>query len=238
MMPQKAGGLAARNVITGSGVAAATGQSGYNIDATITGAGDIPNTVSIGLIVSIIASIAGSGGVTAGTMEALASMVAEITGSSSVTATAQGLADLAASLYGDGSVDAGNTALMDIASTIRGYGDLTPEGIRDNVWNALLTNYQGDGSAGKALATASSGGVDLNLMAQAVWEYVSRTLTSGGGGATPEDIAAAILAAAQVTPIHSEVKKVNGVTISGSGIPPTFDENGVMTDPGDPWGVA
>jgi hypothetical protein len=39
-----------------------------------------------------------------------------------------------------------------------------------------------------------------------------------------DDIAAAILAAAQVTPIHSDVRKVNGVTVAGTGVPDT-----------DPW---
>ena len=59
--------------------------------------------------------------------------------------------------------------------------------------------------------------------------------TSGSTGPSADDIAAAILAAAQITPIHSDVKKVNSVTIAGSGIPPTFNDDGVMTDPGDPW---
>jgi len=213
MLPRKGGNLRA-GLITGSGAAAATGQSGYNIDASISGAGDIPNTVSIGLIISIAASIAASGGISAGTLEALASMAAEITGSSSVTATAQGLADLAASLYGEGAVNAGNTALMDIASTIRGYGDLTPEGIRDSVWQAVLANYTNAGTAGLALSTASSGGVAPSILAAAVWAYATRSMTV----AEREAAAAEILAAAQITPIHSNIKQVNSVTVSGTGV--------------------
>ena len=38
------------------------------------------------------------------------------------------------------------------------------------------------------------------------------------------DIAAAVLAAAQVTPIHSDAKAVNGVVLAGAGVPVT-----------DPW---
>jgi hypothetical protein len=60
------------------------------------------------------------------------------------------------------------------------------------------------------------------------------TTSSGGSGPSAADIAAAILAAAQITPIHSNIKQVNDVTIEGSGIPPTYVDN-VMTDPGDPW---
>lgn len=58
---------------------------------------------------------------------------------------------------------------------------------------------------------------------------------TGSTGPTAAEIAAAILAAAQITPIHSDVRKVNGDTIIGHGIPPTYDNTGTMTAPGDPW---
>ena len=48
--------------------------------------------------------------------------------------------------------------------------------------------------------------------------------TGGGGGATPDQIAAAILALAQTTPIHANVKEVNDYVVDGTG-----------TDQ-DPWG--
>jgi hypothetical protein len=41
--------------------------------------------------------------------------------------------------------------------------------------------------------------------------------TSGGTGPSAADIAAAILAAAQVTPIHSDIRKVNNVVVQGTG---------------------
>ena len=61
------------------------------------------------------------------------------------------------------------------------------------------------------------------------------TTAVGGSGPSASDIAAAILALAQLTPIHSDVRKVNGDTIIGHGIPPTYDNTGTMTAPGDPW---
>ena len=94
---------------------------------------------------------------------------------------------------------------------------MTPDTVATAVWNALLSNYQVVGSTGEALGAAGSGGVNYSALAQAVWEYMDRTLTAGGSGATPEDIAAAILAAAQITPIYSNVKQVNGVTVKGAG---------------------
>ncbi len=41
--------------------------------------------------------------------------------------------------------------------------------------------------------------------------------TGGGGGATPEQIAAAILALAQTQPIYADVRKVNAITVDGAG---------------------
>lgn len=214
IMPQKPGGLSARNTITGAGTVSATAQSGYNIAAALTGAGGI--TGSAGLIVSIAATLIASGGISSAQVDALASMVATITGSGDVTATAAGLADLGAVLTGTGTVDASNTALMDIVATIRGYGDLTPEGLRDAVWDASLANYPTAGSAGLALATASSGGVDYNALALAVWEYATRTLTSGAPP-TAEQIATAILAAAQLAPIHANTQLMNDADVIGTG---------------------
>lgn len=59
--------------------------------------------------------------------------------------------------------------------------------------------------------------------------------TSGSTGPSAADIAAALLAALNATTIPTDVRKVNGDTIIGHGIPPTYDNTGTMTAPGDPW---
>lgn len=74
-------------------------------------------------------------------------------------------------------------------STVDG-GTLTSDAIAAAVWDTLVAEHQGDGSTGKALGTASSGGVDLDLMSAAVWAYVNRTV---------------------------DVTKVAGTTVAGSG---------------------
>lgn len=50
------------------------------------------------------------------------------------------------------------------------------------------------------------------------------TTSVGGSGPSADSIAAAILAAAQITPIYSDMRKVKGQTVTGSGTS------------GDPWG--
>ena len=61
------------------------------------------------------------------------------------------------------------------------------------------------------------------------------TTAVGGSGPSASDIAAAVLAALNATTIPTDVRKVNGDTIIGHGIPPTYDNTGTMTAPGDPW---
>ena len=61
------------------------------------------------------------------------------------------------------------------------------------------------------------------------------TTAVGGSGPSASDIAAAVLAALNATTIPTDVRKVNGDTIIGHGIPPTYDNTGTMTDPGNPW---
>lgn len=39
----------------------------------------------------------------------------------------------------------------------------------------------------------------------------------GAGGATPQDVADAVMATAQLTPIYADVKKMNGATVQGDG---------------------
>ena len=103
---------------------------------------------------------------------------------------------------------------------------LTSDAIANAVWSSVLANYPTSGTAGNALSTASSGGVDLGAMASAVWAYTSRTLTSAGTPPTPEQVAAAVLAAAQAAPIHADARAIKGQTIGGSGTE------------ADPWGPA
>ena len=60
------------------------------------------------------------------------------------------------------------------------FTELSPENLARSVWEAIASEYNDAGTMGNKLNTASSGGVDMNTLAQAVWEYATRTLTSGG----------------------------------------------------------
>ena len=112
--------------------------------------------------------------------------------------------------------------LLSLSGEWTPFTELSPEGLANAVWSSLVSQYQDDGTMGKALSTASSGGVDINALAAAVWAYATRDMP-----ATERDaVAAAVIAAAQATPIDANIKEVNDTTIDGAGTA------------GDPWGPA
>jgi hypothetical protein len=88
--------------------------------------------------------------------------------------------------------------------------------------------------------TALGGGIEIN------WRVPVNVTTVAGvsvitgditNPATLQSIATAVGAEATANPFAANVKKVTDKTVLGNGIPPTYDSEGVMTDPGDPWYV-
>jgi len=54
--------------------------------------------------------------------------------------------------------------------------ELTADNIAAALWNALAADYNDAGTMGSKLNTASSGGVDMDALAQTVWEYALRSM--------------------------------------------------------------
>jgi hypothetical protein len=155
-LPRATGGMASRFEILGAGSLAGSGALGVNGSASLSGAGGVI-FAGLALVVSAVASLVGSGGLTAdivGKLEATASLA----GSGDLAGTIGALADLVASLSGSGTVAGTPRADGALSANIRGYGDLTPEGIRDAVWAAALTSINVAGTAGAAVQAAGGGG--------------------------------------------------------------------------------
>lgn len=77
-----------------------------------------------------------------------------------------------------------------------------------------------DGGGVPVVATASVHQVNVNYTVPVQAQGIA---TSGSTGPTAAEIATAILAAAQITPIHADIQKVNSVEVKGTGTT------------GDPW---
>lgn len=178
-IPQKVGQIGSSNQIYGNGDSIGILAGGRNGEASLTGAGDITNG-NLTLIAQLIAALTGAGDITPppsliGTLF----LTGNLTGAGAVNAVINAFASVQADLSGTGTLTLVPYATGALAANITGESVLSPQNLAAAVWSALAAQYNDSGTMGNKLNLAASGGVDYDALAQAVWTYVSRTLTSG-----------------------------------------------------------
>lgn len=94
----------------------------------------------------------------------------------------------ALSTYGESFMTAVPHKTIAVKMTVNVGAVPSAEDVAQAIWNSQASTYNYSGTMGNKLNTASSGGVDIEALAQAVWEYTTRTLTAGGGGSDVDDI--------------------------------------------------
>lgn len=148
MLPQKPGGMASRGRIVGTGgITDANLAGGLNAEAALTGSGDIVNA-ALGLIVSMVANLTGTATLSAditGKLEA----TADLAGSGDLVGALGAIADLGASLSGTSAVAGELTGKGALAASIVVTGDLLNTA---NVGPAILAQLlEGNIDVGEAL---------------------------------------------------------------------------------------
>lgn len=166
----KPGGIGSINSIAGSGDVVGSVAGGVNGEAALSGSGDL---TGIGqLIVSLAAALSGSGGVSNADLVAYLQLAATLAGSGDLAGLASALASAAAVLEGEGGASATATATGALAAAITVVGaGLTTGNVGQAVWSALAVANNDAGTMGAKLNAAASGGVDLNALADAVWDH-------------------------------------------------------------------
>ena len=196
------GNALAGGPMTGTGtVCTLTGTSGLSMIVSMSGTATVCTLSGNNLVLKLTIGLSGTAEWTLTGTSSL-SMVVPIEGTGNVFSFS-GTSDL--------------RGRLSLSGEWTPFTELSPENLAAAVWDTIAADFNTVGTMGNKLNTASSGGVDLNALAQAVWEYIDRTLTSGGPGYTPEQVADAILLAAQATPIHSDVQKVRSQALTGDG---------------------
>lgn len=152
--PIKAGSLSAK--ATGRGQMPGELILALDAVATLLGTGGINAFGS--LIVNLTATISGQGGITDAQLQALLELAATITGQGGISGTASGLGALEGVIDGSGGITSTASGIGQLAAIIRGYGELTPEGIRDAIWDAVATEYDTSGTMGAKLNAAGAAG--------------------------------------------------------------------------------
>lgn len=100
-------------------------------------------------------------------------------------------------------------------------------GVTTGITAALRSTWAINFEAGSYQATIDGGNladaldrvVNTGSPQVLVLSSAAATIVSGDGGSAPSasTVAAAVLAAAQVAPIHADVKRMNGATVNGTG---------------------
>lgn len=164
MQPQKAGAMSMRTGGAGSMSAALIPSRAMSID--LTGSGDLEATA--GLVVSMLLAMTGSGSMTAA-IEGRLNMSCDLSGAGDLAADIEGIASMAIDMLGTGDLEATIAAYgnMEIDIVVTGTG-LSTANVGASVWNALAASFNTAGTMGNKLNTASSGGVDLGALADAV----------------------------------------------------------------------
>lgn len=158
MMPQKPGALASRNIMTGDGgVTDADTWAVKLAQAALSGEGSL--TAVGGLIVQLLADIAGQGEISDADLKAFLQAVASIGGSGEISdADATGLGELVAAMTGLGTA-AGSTATgvgeLSADLVVTGTG-LTTGNVGAAVWAAIASANNTAGTMGEKLNDAGS----------------------------------------------------------------------------------
>ena len=185
VLPRNGGAMSSVNFAGISVSAAGTGVLG------MPGEGTASFTISFADAAGqLIVSGSGSAAMSISTNTPLLTASVSGTGSASFTIGATGLLGAEANLTGSASFTISGTlapyAIGNMVGSTVDTSVLTPDTIAAGVWGANASNFNAAGTMGNKLNTASSGGVDLNALAAAVWAYTVRGLTVASMPATQE----------------------------------------------------
>lgn len=155
LLPLKAGGLASRYIIMGTGSLTASGALGRNMGGALTGSGTL--TGAGALIVSAAAALTGSGSITTADLLAILQATAALTGSGSITAAdLEALGWMLADLAGEGEVEGVSYAIGNMLADIQPFTDLSPQALAAAVWSTVAADANDPGTMGEKVNDAGS----------------------------------------------------------------------------------
>lgn len=134
VLPQKAGALSTAGRLSGDGATAGSVVGGKNAVATLAGSGDVTATGQ--LVVSAVATLAGSGSITDADCLAYLQMAATLAGSGDLTAAQSALGLAVAALSGTGAVTLQSYATGTLEAAVTPFTELSPESLASAVWSS------------------------------------------------------------------------------------------------------
>lgn len=225
MLPQKAGALAARNTLTGTGAVAGTALAVKLALADLTGSGEISSAVG-SLIVQALADLTGSGGITDANLQAFLQALADLSGSGGISsADLAGLGELIAAIGGTGEATSTLTAIGELvaALTVTGTG-LSTANVGESVWAAVASANNAAGSMGEKLNDAGSASnpwtevIESGYTAAEILRILAAVMAGkvSGGGTGTETFTGVDGATARVVSVNDVDGNRTSVTLDGA----------------------
>lgn len=220
--------------VTAGSMAAQRGVASVSEDAYLLSGGPMEGSASISMTVdgglSLVVGLSGTAAVVSLSGNGMVlKLTIGLSGEGSWSLTGSPNLAMIVPFEGSGSFSMTGTSdlrgLLSMEGEWTPYTELSPENLARAVWDSVLAQYQDDGTAGKALSTASSGGVDLNALAQAVHGYV---IESGHTFEEVTRVMAAILAG-KVSGAGTGTETFKGLDGTTDRVVVTVDESGNRT---------
>lgn len=189
IMAEKGGDLAAENTINEGNTLTLTSLAlGKDLSADLTQDATI-TAAALSMIASLECNLQNEGQLT-GPMQMTLNLASNLVQNNEIDAGLGLIAWMQASLVQDADMSASNLrGTLSMEANIVSYTDFTAEGVRDAVWNAILANYPGAGSAGLALTNAGAGGnpwsavIESGLTAEEILRIIASALAGKVSGA-------------------------------------------------------
>jgi hypothetical protein len=168
-------------------------QTTISLMADLSGSGDV--TGAMNMLIFLAAEVQGAGTISSAALETLAQLSSTLSGSGTITsAHLSALALLVSEIVGSGVATGAMRNDCFMSADITSAGELvTAQSCAQAVWSAVAAAFNETGTMGNKMNTASSGGVDINALVDA------------------------ILLALNSTTIPVNTKKINDVNVAGTG---------------------
>jgi hypothetical protein len=205
----KAGGLASRNMMEGSGTLSSDLYMGKDLSVSLTGSGDINSADMLG-IASVTAALTGSGDITAD-CSILAFMISSLTGVGTITSDLVGAAGLSADLTGVGTITSDMNLSSSLSADLAGVGTITSDLTLSTGLSATL--------AGIGAITGDLIGIASVSASLAGSSSITSSLTALAG------LTASLAGSGSITAVGSGILEMSAnLTVTASVDFPTADE--------------
>jgi len=156
-LPPHSGGIGSNTGIQTTSELTISMAGGKALEAALSGSGTI-SAGTIQLVVSMVADLQVTGTITNAQAVAILQMVAGLSGTGDVTGTLRAIGHLIAGITANASMSPTMNATANMEADITPFTELSPESLAASVWNSIAADYNSSGTMGEKMNAAGTAG--------------------------------------------------------------------------------